>query len=79
MQFYSRPYQTFPSQTGSRISGELTLSHVCNYIHGSPAAYIRNCGVSDAAYHLVYDGQGMSHRHTPKLIPLDGFSALMGH
>ena len=84
MRFHSRSYQTLPSQSDGRVFGELTLSHVCDDANGSAAAYIRNCEVSDAAYNLVYDGQGVSLDDTPQLIPvnlvrLDGSPALTGH
>ena len=50
----------------------------------SAAAYIRNREASDNAYHLVYDGLGVSLTDFPQLIPvnlvrLDGSPALTGH
>ena len=83
MRFHSRSYQTLPPQPDGRIFGELTLS-LCDDNLGSAAAYIRNREVSDAAYHLVYDGQGVSLTDSPQLIPvnlvrLDGSPAPTGH
>ena len=70
-------------QPDGRVFGELTLS-LCDDNLGSAAAYIRSHEVSDAAYHLVYDGQGVSLTDSPQLIPvylvrLDGSPALTGH
>ena len=83
MRFHSRSYQTLSPQPDGRIFGELTLS-LCDDNLGSAAAYIRNHEVSDAAYHLVYDGQGASLTDSPQLIPvklvrLDGSPTLTGH
>ena len=83
VRFHSRSYQTRSPQPDGRIFGELTLS-LCDDNLGSAAAYIRNHEVSDAAYHLVYDGQGVSPTDSPQLIPvnlvrLDGSPALTGH
>ena len=70
-------------QPDGRIFGELTLS-LCDDNLGSAAAYIRKHEVSDAAYHLAYDGQGASLADSPQLIPvnlvrLHRSPALMGH
>ena len=70
MRFYLRSYQTLSPQTAGRIFGELTFS-LCDDNLGSAAAYIRNHEISDAAYHLVYDGQGMSFNDSPQLIPVN--------
>ena len=83
MRFHPRSYQTLSPQPDSRIFGELTLS-LCDDNLGSGAAYIRNRKASDAAYHLVYDGQGVSLADSPQLIPvnlvrLDGSPARTGH
>ena len=83
MRFHSRSYQTLSPHPDGRIFGELTLSP-CDDNFGSAAAYIRNREPSDAAYHLVYDGQGVSLTDSPQLIPvnlvrLDGSPALTGH
>ena len=83
MRFHSRSYQTLSPQPDSRVFGELTLS-LCDDNLGSAVTYIRNYEVSDAAYHLVYDGQGVSLNDSPQLIPvnlvrLDGSPALTGH
>ena len=83
MRFHSRSYQTLSPQPDGRIFGELTLS-LCDDNLSSAAAYIRNHEVSDAAYHLVYDGHGVSLTDSPQLIPvnlvrLDGSPALTGH
>ena len=83
MRFHLRSYQTLSPQTAGRIFGELTIS-LCDDNLGSAAAYIRNHEISDAAYHLVYDGQGVSFNDSPQLIPvnlacLDGSPALTGH
>ena len=66
-----------------RTFGELTLSP-CDDNLGSVAAYIRNREASDNAYHLVYDGLGVSLTDSPQLIPvnlvrLDRSPALTGH
>ena len=83
MRFHSRSYQTFSLQPDGRIFGELTLS-LCDDNLGSAAAYIRDRESSDAVYHLVYDGVGVSLTDSPQLIPvklfrLDGSFALTGH
>ena len=83
MRFHSRSYQTLSPQPDGRIFGELTLSF-CDDNLGSAAAYIRNREASNAAYHLVYDGPGVSLADSPQLIPvnlvrLDGSPALTGH
>ena len=83
MRFHSRSYQTLLPQPDGRIFGELTLSLFADNL-GSAAAYIRNRETSNAAYHLVYDGLGVSLTDSPQLIPvnlirLDGTPALTGH
>ena len=83
MRFHSRSYQTLSPQPDGRIFGELTLS-LCDDNLGSAAAYIRNRESSDAVYHLVYDGLGVSLTDSPQLIPvnlvrLDGSPALTDH
>ena len=83
MCFHSRSYQTLSPQPDARIFGELTLSPGDDNL-GSPAAYIRNRETSNAAYHLVYDGLGVSFTDSPQLIPvnlvrLDGSPALTDH
>ena len=83
MRFPTRSYQTLPPQPDGRISGELTLSS-CDDNFSSAAAYIRNCETLDAAYHLVYNGPGVTLTDFPQLIPvnlarLDGSPALTGH
>ena len=83
MRFPSRSYQTLPPHPDGRTFGELTLSP-CDDNLGSAAAYIRNREASDNAYHLVYDGLGVSLTDSPQLIPvnlvrLDGSPALTGY
>ena len=83
MRFHSHSYQTLSPQPDGRVFSELTLP-LCDDNLGSAAAYIRNHEVSDAAYHLVYDGLGVSLTDSPQLIPvnlvhLDGSPALTGH
>ena len=83
MHFHSRSYQTLSPQPDGRILGELTFS-LCGDNIGSAAAYIRNHESSDAVYHLVYDGLGVSLTDSPQLIPvnlvrLDGSPAVTGH
>ena len=83
MRFHSRSYQTLPPQPDGRIFGELTLSS-CDDNFSSAAAYIRNCETLDAAYHLVYNGPGMTLTDSPQLIPvnlvrLNGSPALTDH
>ena len=83
MHFPSHSYQTLPPHPDGRTFGELTLSP-CEDNLGSAAAYIRNREPSDNAYHLVYDGLGVSLTDSPQLIPvnlvrLDGSPALTGH
>ena len=70
MRFHSRFYQTLSPQPDGRVFGELTLS-LCDDSLGSAAAYIRNHEISDAAYHLVYDGLGVSLADFPQLIPVN--------
>ena len=83
MRFHSRSYQTLSPQLDGRVFGGLTLS-LCDDNLGSAAAYIRNHEVSDAAYHLVYDGLGVSLTDSRQLIPVnlvrhDRSPALTGH
>ena len=83
MCFPSRSYQTLPPHPDGRTFGKLTLSPFDDNL-GSAAAYIRNREASDNAYHLVYDGLGVSLTDSPQLIPvnlvrLDGSPALTGH
>ena len=83
MRFHSRSYQTLPPHPDGRTFGELTLSP-CGDNLGSAAAYIRNHEAPANAYHLVYDGLGVSLTESPQLIPvnlvrLDGSPALTGH
>ena len=83
MRFPSRSYQTLLPHPDGRTFGELTLSP-CDANLGSAAAYIRNHEASANAYHLVYDGLGVSLTDSPQLIPvnlvrLDGSPALTGH
>ena len=83
MRFHSRSYQTLPSHPDGRTFGELSLSP-CGDNLGSAAAYIRNHEAPANAYHLVYDGLGVSLTESPQLIPvnlvrLDGSPALTGH
>ena len=84
MHFNSRSYQTLAPTHDGRIFGELTLSNTFDNAHNSAAGYIRSCEAPDAAYHLVYDGPGMSLTTAPQLVPvnlvrLDGSSAITGH
>ena len=83
MRFHSRSYETLPPHPDGRTFGELTLSP-CGDNLGSAAAYIRNHEAPVNAYHLVYDGLGVSLTESPQLIPvnlvrLDGSPALTGH
>ena len=70
MRFHSRSYPTLLLQPDGRVFGGLTLS-LCDDNLGSAAAYIRNHEVSNAAYHLVYDGQDVSLNDSPQLIPVN--------
>ena len=83
MRFHSRSYQTLPPHPDGRTFGELSLSP-CGDNLGSAAAYIRNHEAPANAYHLVYDGLGVSLTESPQLLPvnlvrLDGSPALTGH
>ena len=82
MRFPSRSYQTLPPHPDGRTFGELTLTP-CEDNLGSAAVYIRNREASDNAYHLVYDGLGVSFTDSPQRIPvnlvrLGGSPALTG-
>ena len=83
MRSHLRSYQTLSPQPGGRIFVELTLL-LCDDNLGSAAACICNSKASDADYHLVYDGQGVSLTDSPQiilvnLVRLDGSPALTGH
>ena len=80
MRFHSRSYQTLPPQPDGRIFGELTLSS-CDDNFSSAAAYIRNCETLDAAYHLVYNGPGVTLTDSPQVIPVNlvRLDGLTGH
>ena len=83
MRFHSRSYQTLSPQPDGRIFGELTL-WIGDDNLDSAAAYIRDRESSDAVYHLVYDGLGVSLTDSPQLISvnlvrLDGSPALTSH
>ena len=85
MRFNLRYYQTLPPQSDGRVFGEHTLSYICDDDQSSAAANIRNnCKISGVAYHLVYDGRGVSLEYTSQLAPvnlvrLDEFPTLTGH
>ena len=84
MRFHSRSYQTLTPTPDGRLSGELTLSHTFGDAYNGAAAYVHSHGAPDTAYHLVYDGPGVSLNTTPQLVPvylirLDGSPALTGH
>ena len=64
MRFHSRSYQTLPPHPDGRTFGELTLSP-CGDNLGSAAAYIRTHEAPANAYHLVYDGLGVSLTDSP--------------
>ena len=83
MHFHSCSYQTLPPPPDGRIFDELTLPP-CDDNFSSVAAYIRNCETLDAAYHLVYNGPGVTLTDSPQLIAvnlvrLDGSPALTAH
>ena len=83
MRFHSRSYRTLSPQPDGRIFCVLTLS-IGDDSLGSAAAYIRDRASSDAVYHLVYDGLGVSLTDSPQLIPVnlvrrDGTPALTSH
>ena len=70
MPFHSRSYRTLSPQPDGCIFGELTLS-LCDDNLRSAATYIRNREISNAAYHLVYDGLGVSLTDSPQHIPVN--------
>ena len=83
MRFHSRSYKTLPPHPDGRTFGEISLTP-CGDNLGSAAAYIRNHEAPANAYHLVYDGLGVSLAESPQLIPvnlvrLDGSPALTSH
>ena len=83
MRFDSRSYQTLPPHPDGRTFGELTRSP-CDDNLGSAAAYIRSHEAPANAYHLVYDGLGVSLTDSSQLISvnlvsLDESPALTGH
>ena len=67
MRFPFRSYQTLPPHPDGPTFGELTLSP-CDDNLGGTAAYICNREASDNAYHLVYDGLGVSLTDSPQRI-----------
>ena len=78
------PYQTLAPTPDGRHFGELTLLHTFGDACNSAAAYVHSREATDNAYHLVYDGPGVSLNITPQLVPvhlirLDGSPALTGH
>ena len=84
MGFYSRSYQTLAPTPYGRLFGDLTLSHTFDDACNSAAAYTRSGEAPDAAYHLVYDGPGVSLNIAPQLVPvnltrLGGSPELTGH
>ena len=84
MCFHSRSYQTLTPTLDGRLFGKLTLSHTFGDARNSAAAYVHSHGATDTAYHLVYDGPGVSLNIAPQLVPvhlirLDGSPALTGH
>jgi len=83
MRFHSRSYQTLPPTPDGRVLGELTLAHICDNNPSGAFSYIRNCDALDVAYHLIYEGKGVSLDTIPQLTPvnlvrLDGSPALTG-
>ena len=84
MRFHSRSYQTLAPTPDGRLLGELTLPHTFGDACNSAAAYVHSCEATGTAYHLVYDGPGVSLNITPQLVPVhlihfDGSPALTGH
>ena len=84
MRFYSRSYQTLPSTPDGCVLDELTLAHICHNYLGGAFDYIRNCDAPGVAYHLIYEGMGMSLDTTAQLTPLnvgrlEGSPALTDH
>ena len=59
MHFHTCSYKTLPSTPGGRVLGEPTLPHICDNNPGGVSAYIRTCEGPHAAYHLVYEGEGL--------------------
>ena len=84
MRFHSRSYQTLPSTPDSRVHGELTLAHFCDNNHSGASVYIRNMDAPDVAYHLIYEGEGVSLDTTTQiptlnLVRFDSSPSLIGH
>ena len=80
----NRTYQTLAPKPDGRLFGELTLSHKYDDARNNAAAFIRNCGTPEVAYHLVYDGSVVSLNSAPQRVPvrlirLDGSVILTGH
>ena len=71
MRFHSRSYQTLPSTPHGRVLSEPILAHICDNAPGDASAYIRNCDAPDVAYHLIYEGEGVSLDTTPLLVPVN--------
>ena len=70
--------------TDTRRTRPLTYSHICDNNPSGSSAYIRNCDALDVAYHLIYEGKGVSLDTIPKLTPvnlvrLDDSPAFTGH
>jgi len=84
MRFHFRSYQTLPVELDGRFLGQLNLSHACDDTPGGATAYISYYVAPDVAYHLVYDGEGVSLNDTSEPIPmnlvrLDRSSGFTGH
>lgn len=62
--FHSSCYQTLPSTLDGRFLGELPHSHICDDNTDRATINIRCLDAPDVAYHLVYDGEGMSVDNT---------------
>ena len=78
MCFHSRFYRTLAPTPDGRLFGELTISRTFDDTCKSAAE------APDAAYHLLYDGPGVSLNTAPQLVPmnlirLDRSPALTGH
>ena len=79
---WSRQLDAFPFTL--LLNAELNLSHTFGDACNGAAAYVHSHRAPDTAYHLVYDGPGVSLNITPQLIPVhliraDGSPALTGH
>ena len=71
MYVLSRSYYTLPSTPDGGVLVDLTLAHICGKDPDDASICILICNASNVAYHLIYEGEGVSLNTTPQLTPVN--------